>query len=425
MSSAAVAAAADPTAASSEAAPASSESTEASLLQRLSDEGVDTSGWAVQEAKGVGDLLRELQQAESELVVEEGRLLRCLRVAKLRIHRPGSKEFLRETKQIMADGRERKRNDEKPGEKVLANEDPVAAAVRGAREELAEKFVEPTGVRLLHETVEVKPSASYPTLMCRYTFFEVEMTIQGLPDAGPFDTTEVDGGKRKVHVWEWCAPMIQPRMGLELSEPQLRLLERIFAGASRVSVRMLHGGYSGSIVLRTDPYDADGKPEEPTVTKIDRASNLVEEVKETNFITRLGADAVRVLRGPIFSEEQSSHVLAFAEARIDKPLRERMLDGSIALLKVAWLLSEGSDAQLDRDDAGNVLLRPRQEMPLEAYLTPTEAAALLDRDDRAVLIASHGWQEAKHPDPHGKTLSVLRQYLRNHPETAACGLFGT
>ena len=33
----------------------------------------------------------------------------------------------------------------------------------------------------------------------------------------------------------------------------------------------LHGGLSGSIVLRTDPIDADDKPEEPTVTKIEGA----------------------------------------------------------------------------------------------------------------------------------------------------------
>ena len=63
------------------------------------------------------------------------------------------------------------------------------------------------------------------------------------------------------------------------------------------------------------------------------------QVKHTNTIARLGADAVRVLRGPIFSEEQDTQVLAFAEAKIDQPLRERLLDGSILLLRCAWLLS--------------------------------------------------------------------------------------
>ena len=140
--------------------------------------------------------------------------------------------------------------------------------------------------------------------------------------------------------------MIQPREGLALSAARTRLRERRFAGASRVDVRKLHGGLSGSIVLRTDPYDADGKPEEPTVTKIDSAANLVQEVRETTFIARLGADAVRVLRGPVFSEEQAPHVLAFAEAKLAGPLRERQLAGSIALLRCAWLLSAASAALL-------------------------------------------------------------------------------
>ncbi len=41
-------------------------------------------GWGKGEAKGVGDLLRELGRSESTLTIEEGRVLRCLRVAKVR-----------------------------------------------------------------------------------------------------------------------------------------------------------------------------------------------------------------------------------------------------------------------------------------------------------------------------------------------------
>ena len=109
------------------------------------------------------------------------------------------------------------------------------------------------------------------------------------------------------------------------SRPRAPHDARRAAGSSRVVVSPLHGGLSGSIVLRTDPYDADGKPEEPTVTKLDTAACLVQEVKETNFVARLGASAIRVLRGPVFSEEQSTHVLAFAEARITAPVQQHLL----------------------------------------------------------------------------------------------------
>lgn len=82
----------------------------------------------------------------------------------------------------------------------------------------------------------------------------------------------------------------------------MRLLERLFAGCSRVTVKKMHGGFSGSLVLRTDSYDADGHAEEPTVTKIDNGPALVREVHETDYIAELaGSDAIRVLRGPMYA----------------------------------------------------------------------------------------------------------------------------
>ena len=42
----------------------------------------------------------------------------------------------------------------------------------------------------------------------------------------------------------------------------MRLLERVFAGCSRVVVTKLHGGFSGSLVLRTDSYGSGGSRDE-------------------------------------------------------------------------------------------------------------------------------------------------------------------
>ena len=51
----------------------------------------------------------------------------------------------------------------------------------------------------------------------------------------------------------------------------MRLLKRAFEGCSRVVVTKLHGGFSGSLVLKTDSYGLDGSRDEPTVTKLDDA----------------------------------------------------------------------------------------------------------------------------------------------------------
>ena len=53
---------------------------------------------------------------------------------------------------------------------------------------------------------------------------------------------------------------------------------------------------------------------------------------------------------------------------------------------------------------------------------PAEAAGLLDRDDRSLLVLSYPWQTAGHPDPNGTTLAAVRRYLRSEP-TNACALF--
>ena len=42
--------------------------------------------------------------------------------------------------------------------------------------------------------------------------------------------------------------VIELRGGLTLHPAQVRLLERLFAGCSRVTVTKLHGGFSGSLV---------------------------------------------------------------------------------------------------------------------------------------------------------------------------------
>ena len=264
------------------------------LAEWLKRRGLDVDAWGQGAAKGVGSLLQELVKQESTLDEVAGRVLRCVSVAKLRIMRPGSNQFLIEAKQVLPDGRERVRNDV-PGEKMYAGEGHAAAALRGASEELCMSVpLDPSDVMLLHETVEVKPSASYPNLMSRYTFYEVGMVIPGLPTSS-FETTEKQGDVGVVHHWEWHDAMIQPQGSLSLTPTQTRLLERMFAGCACVEVSTLHGGFSGSMVLKTVSFDSAGARGEPTVTKIDRANDILREVKSTNFVARAGAD-VRATR---------------------------------------------------------------------------------------------------------------------------------
>ena len=55
----------------------------------------------------------------------------------------------------------------------------------------------------------------------------------------------------------------------------------------------------------------------------------------------------------------------------------------------------------------------------EAFFTPDEAVALLDNNSRSIYSLAHAWQTADHPDPHGWTLSGVRNFLRGPFESAA------
>jgi hypothetical protein len=130
------------------------------------------------------------------------------------------------------------------------------------------------------------------------------------------------------------------------------------------------------------------------------------------------------MRGPFFTDEQSTNVLQYADATIDGPLRERLMDGSLRLLRCDWLGASTSTKELDRDrDSQRPVIKRRQDLPRDAFFVPEDAVKLLDSGNRSILAVSHCWQTAKHPDPHGATLDQIRRYLAEDPSTKGCGLF--
>ena len=391
---------------------------EATTRSWLDEHKVPIDLWGTGTAKSVGHLWAEVKQGECTLTYEEGRALRELRVVKMRVLHPTSTQHLIEQKQTLANGKEKIRGGV-PGEKLINDEVAEDGAVRGVKEELGWEVV--GAPRLLHTTVEVKPSESFPGLMSRYTFYEYALNVRGLSEEHLkplFITVE---GDRKHH-WQWRDAIVQPLEGLELRDADVRLIERLFEKATRVRVSPLHGGLSGSLVLRTQAF-YDDTPDEPRVTKLDAAKALMTEVARTRAAARFGVPVARVIRGPIFSEEQTAHSLAFVEAKIDAPLRERLRDNSIRLVRCSWLRSAEADAAFSRGPLGEVIVKRRQDLPYEAFVPAAEAADMLRRDDRSVLALSQAWQTPQHPDPHGNTLKAVRNYLNTERDTDSCGLF--
>ncbi len=120
-------------------------------------------------------------------------------------------------------------------------------------------------------------------------------------------------------------------------------------------------------------------------------------------------------------------VLIDAEKQIDGPIRERLADGSIRLLRCAWLISADSDKHLGRAASGEVIMRRRQELPEEAFVTNEDAVKLFvgneDGADRSILALSYRWLTAAHPDPLGTALIAMRRFLRSEADLSKCALF--
>ena len=113
------------------------------------------------------------------------------------------------------------------------------------------------------------------------------------------------------------------------------------------------------------------------------------------------------------TEFDMSGLLLAAIEPIDGPLRECLKDGSIRLLRASWLA----------DSAAGSVLRRRQELPEEAFFPCEEAAAMLDRGDRSILVVSHAWMTPSHPDPIGVTLTAMRHYIQEDQGRSACAVF--
>lgn len=174
--------------------------TEEDLTIWLHEHGVDTSEWGTGTRKTVLKLLEELENKECNLIYENQKAIRCIQVAKVLIKRNNSSQILIEEKEIKPDGKEKKRNSPM-SEKMKAGESPIDVGIRGVKEEVGlDCFLKPgTGIDTI---VEDEISASYPTLLGRYTVHVMTMIINNISQQS-FNTIEQSSIGERTHCWKW------------------------------------------------------------------------------------------------------------------------------------------------------------------------------------------------------------------------------
>lgn len=172
------------------------------LRDWLRGHGIPLDRWGVGGAKTVEQLYAEVTAGET--VLRDDPPLRRVEAVTLRVRRDDGWELV-ETLQLMSDGTVRSR-DRRPAEKLVPGEDPAAAAVRCAAEELGVEGPQVKVTALTRpDAPEPHPSPSYPGLPAAYVLHEAEMEIPDLP-RGDFWTPEHGEGAVFAHLWGWRRP---------------------------------------------------------------------------------------------------------------------------------------------------------------------------------------------------------------------------
>jgi len=133
--------------------------------------------WGTGKAQNVSDLLRELQQGECYLCVDNDGVTRVLEIVKMHISDPQFLERgnLLEWSQTFPDNRVRERK-QMPSEKLKSGETSEAALARGLKEELELESID--WVAEPSKTVkELRASLSYPNLPSVYIIHHFNVAL--------------------------------------------------------------------------------------------------------------------------------------------------------------------------------------------------------------------------------------------------------
>jgi hypothetical protein len=136
---------------------------------------IPVSQWGTGVAKALDDLYNELRLGESQLVEQDGALVRLISGVSVRIYSQveGKRMLLKEDRQVFSDGRVRRREITGLGEKMGEGELSLAAARRVFTEELGIHELVPL-VQIGEERRGPMTSNSFPGLLTKYETFLYE-----------------------------------------------------------------------------------------------------------------------------------------------------------------------------------------------------------------------------------------------------------
>ena len=136
------------------------------LTKLLKEHNIPIHRWKFENGvKTIDNLLNEINSGETKLVIEDGSLIRKVKVVNILVHYKN--EILIEDKQVFNNGKTRHRNLNGVSEKVMDNEPVYNAAFRGLEEELG-IVADYKRLNYINHEKELKMSNSYYGLYSKY-----------------------------------------------------------------------------------------------------------------------------------------------------------------------------------------------------------------------------------------------------------------
>jgi hypothetical protein len=175
----------------------------ASLQKQLTGAGIDTAHWGTGKAKTLEHLLKEIEEGETELISENGTLVRKVTFGACGVFynsHDGRRYQLFEDRQVFNDGRERRRAmNNAVLEKIKKGEEIITAMARGLQEELGVEG--DIGLNKIDVRERRDMSESYPGLTTLYAEHHFEATLSDA-QYKPEGYVEKQEDKSTFFVWK-------------------------------------------------------------------------------------------------------------------------------------------------------------------------------------------------------------------------------
>jgi len=216
---------------------------------------------------------------------------------------------------------------------------------------------------------------------CRFEPHQIDRALKIAGNADSF-LVALDGLNRYLEEIRISASDAEGN-SMELAEADREIIAALFPNCCKISVRVLAGGFSGSMVLQSLSVDATGAFEDSAVLKLDTPENVIEEEsRHRMMIKHLGDHAPLILGRVAYSQRAGIKISLAGGQSLMRTSAETSSNKRLITLKELYLYEQKG---LNRKHE----VLPRKTLQMEK----------VKRREEAILFLTENLEESK-PEVH-------------------------